>query len=289
MEVYEEQTLRDSREVYLVSIGSFTLIKNEAAWIAAHLTAWLPILDRMVFFDGKSGDGTLEIIKAFQKDYSHGNKIILVENKDPLNLEGDYVRLFNECLNALDTDLAFFLHPDMIPSKVPKDFKHLDGAVAASVKMRSFAGNPDGPLFEILGRGEVWKSIYRLRNPDLGAHYHGHYGAHNEDVYFREITGDDHTHHGQNLHIYPYEVVGSGIEILHYSDVRTPRRRYERMVKCLVNQGHPMTRAEAIAMQHPRVTLKDSPDFTFSPSSYPSECVSAREKYRHLEKELALV
>lgn len=268
-----------------MTIGSFVLIKNEAPWIAAHLAAWLPLLDQMVFADGGSRDGTLEIIEAF-KSGPNGHKITLYHD-DPKDLQGDYVRAFDACMKRLGTDLAFFLHPDMIPVKAPADFSALEFAFAASVKMRSFAGEPDGQLYEIKGRAESWKNIYRLRNPDLGAHYHGFYGAWNEDVYFKAITGNAHVLH-RDLSAYPYEVVDSGLEVLHFSDVRTPRRRYERMVSCLMNQGHSEELARELGSVHPRVTLKNGGDFTFLPASYPPEFVAAREKYRHLEKEPSL-
>lgn len=272
-----------------MTIGSFTIIKDEARFIAGHLNAWLPILGEMVFFDGNSKDGTLQIILDFVVNHPQGYKIRLFTDRDPKNLQDDYVRVFNECLHSVQSDLAFFLHPDMLPSKVPANFNHLEGAVAASVKMRSFAGEPDGQLYEIKGRGEAWKNIYRLRNPDLGAHYHGHYGAAAEDVYFSAITGDEHRHHGSNFERYPYEVIDSGIEVLHFSDVRPFSRRYERMIRCLENQGHRPEDCPYIAGAHPRVTLKDGDGFSFVPSEYPASFLAAREKYQHLEKQPAHV
>lgn len=265
-------------------IGSFTLIKNEAPWIAGHLTAWIPVLSEMVFFDGNSTDGTLEIILDFVHNHPQGYKIKLYTDKDPENLKEDYVRLFNECLGSVESDLAFFLHPDMIPARVPKNFDHLKDCVAASVRIRSFAGEPDVSLYEIKGRGEHWKSIYRRHSPNLGAHYHGHYGAANEDVYFSAITGSRHDHYGENFSRYPYEVVDSGIEVLHFSDVRNYARRFDRMVKCLENQGVALGEIPNIARDHPRVSLKDGHGFTFTPAEWPIEFVEARKKYAHLEK-----
>lgn len=268
------------------SLGSYTLIKNEAQFIAAHLLAWLPILDEMVFYDGNSTDGTLEIIKAIREENIHGHKIKLVEGRDPANLQDDYVRTFTDCVRAVDQDLAVFIHPDMMPVKAPKNFDHLENAVAATAVMRSFAGEPDGQLMEIVtGRGDRWKTIMRRNRPDLGLHYAGYYGAHDEDAYLAAITGDEHKNFAPFFDAYPYEVVDSGLEILHFSDVRSPRRRHERMVRCLMNQGHPHERAQSIALSHPRVTLKDGDGFRFVKSEYPPEMLAARERYRHLEKE----
>ena len=269
-----------------MSLGSYTIVKNEACWIAAHLEMWLPHLDGMVFLDGSSTDGTLEIIEAIKNDSEHGHKINLVKDMDPKDMREDYVRVFNIALRTLKTDLALFIHPDMVPVKVPEDFGHLCGAIAASVNVRSFAGEPDGQLYEMKGRVNLWKSIARLRYPDLGAHYYGHYGVWNEDVYFSKITGNSYEHHGGDMSKYPYEVEQSGIELLHFSDVRTYVRRLERMRTCMSNQGHNVSLAES----HPRVTLQPgdfkTDSFTLVPAEYPAEFIEARNKYRHLEREL---
>lgn len=263
-----------------MSIGSFTLIKNEGNWIAGHLSAWLPHLDQMVFADGDSNDGTWEILNHFKTSHPDGHKIVLYRD-DPKDLKDDYVRASNAAMRRLDTDFAFFLHPDMIPARVP-DMNRIRNspAVAMSCRMRSFAGEPDGQLYEIEGRGDRWKNIYRLRNPDFGAHYHGHYGAGNEDVYFSAITGDSYEHHGSNVHWYPYAVEDSGLEILHFSDVRTKERRLDRMMKCLANQNRPAEGIKAIAESHPRVTLKDGNGFKFVPAKYPAEFLAAQSLYK---------
>jgi glycosyltransferase involved in cell wall biosynthesis len=273
-----------------MSIGTFMLVKNENHWIAAHILRILPFVDEMVFFDGNSTDGTLEIIEAIQQNEKQGYKIKLSTDKDPKDLQDDYVRLFDQAMWSLSTDLAWFLHPDMYlqnPEQILK-IRNSD-AVAMSCKMRSFAGEPNGPLLEIKGRGEAWKNIYRLRNPDLGAHYFGHYGAHNEDIYFSEITGDQHEHFGSQFNLYPYAVADSGLEVLHYSDVRNYARRYSRMVACLENQGHSKQMAISIADVHPRVTLKSGDGFDFLAAEYPKEFIEANQKYAHLRKEKVLV
>lgn len=252
-----------------MSVGSFILVKDESQWIGPHLASWLPHLDQMVFFDGKSKDGTLEIIKEFGKGHPHGHKITLVEDRDPANLQDDYVRLFDDAMRTLKTDWAFFLHPDMIPEN-PEALKNVVDGVSYFTHMRSFAGNPGGILYEIDGRAQAWKNIYRLRNPDLGAHYFGHYGAQNEDVYFRAITGSVHNFFGSNFDKYQYDVKDSGLKILHFSDVRPYERRLDRMVKCLMNQGYSDVWAKENAPLHPRVSLEDGMGVRFNPSKYPS-------------------
>ena len=274
-----------------MSIGTYTLIKNEAPWIAACVLRVLPYVDEMVFYDGNSTDGTLEIIEQIALDNPRDNyKIKIFRNQDPIDLKESYVRVFNNCLRSLSTDLAWFLHPDMYcvdPARIlsVKD----SAALALSTKMRSFAGEPGGQLYEIKGRGAEWKNIDRLRNPDLGAVYHGHYGAHNEGVYPTEIVGDS-RHLPVDVSNFPYEVEDSGLEVLHFSDVRTYERRLGRMRTCLANQGNPLS----IADYHPRVTLKNGADnigekYEFVPAEYPAEMLADRAKYSHLERTLAKV
>ncbi len=244
------------------TFGTFALIRNEGQWIRAHLLSWLPFVDQQVLFDGNSTDGTLEIIKDIAKNHPFGHRITLVEGKDCADLDLDYQRVFNECLRTLNTDYAMFAHPDMILDD-SGDVANLGDDVAYTSSMRSFAGEPDGQMYEIkTGRAEKWKNIYRLRNPDLGCHYFGAYGSVQEDCYFSKITGNEHAWH-KKLSEYPYSVGDSGIRISHFSDVRTLERRIDRMVKCLVNQGNDGETAKRVAAAHPRVNFKDSFGFTF--------------------------
>lgn len=272
-----------------MSIGTFTIIKNEAPWIAAHLLRIIPYVDECVLFDGNSTDGTVEIIESIRDYEENGHKIRLVKGKDPKDLKDDYVRVFNECLRSVQSDLAWFLHPDMNVQNPEQILLIKDSpAIAISTYMRSFGGEPGGPLHEIHGRATEWKNIYRLRNPDLGAHYHGHYGAWNEDVYFSAITGDDHALYADHSR-YPYDVVKSGLDVLHFSDVRPLARRIERMNVCLENQNKPTEKIADIAANHPRVTLAEGAGYTLTPAEYPAEMIEARDKYRHLERGFALV
>ena len=253
-----------------MTIGSFTLIKNEILWIRDHLEAWLPLLDQIVFFDGNSTDGTYEVLSEYKEKYPH--KLLVAENTDPHDLQDDYVRLFNGALRCLDTDFAFYIHPDMFPIGGEENLKKLDtNTLAYTVNIRSFAGNPGNQLYELEGRAKAWKTIMRLK-PDFGLHYYGHYGSAEEDMYFSEITGDQHQFH-KDFDKYPYTVRNSGIEIAHFSDVRPFERRLERMKRCLLNQGYNEIEADYEAHHHPRVTLKSARcihgDFRFKPVKDP--------------------
>lgn len=269
-----------------MSIGIFQLVKNEYQFIGPWLMRNLPVVDRIVIYDGNSYDGTLDIINHVIEKYDVQKKIKLVLDKDPKDLKDDYVKLFNECMWELDTDLAWFLHPDMFittPERV--DFFRDSDCIAGITNMRSFAGDP-GTLYEVKGRGGAWKNIYRLRNPDLGAHYHGWYGAANEDIYFSSITGDEHEHHGIQFKKYPYHVMDVGLEALHFSDVRPYERRLNRMMTCLENQGLSKDQLLVEAAKHPRVTLRNGNGFEFIPSTYPEEFIKWSDYFRSFRKEL---
>lgn len=256
-----------------MSIGTFTLIKNEIFWIKDHLDNLLPFIDEMVFFDGNSTDGTLEVIEKVSQRYP--DKVRLFKNCDPTNLQDDYVDAFNACLHKLNTDWAFFCHPDMWvenPIKL-RNIRDWDG-IAMSSKMISYAGDPGKQLYRIEnGRQAAWKNIYRLREPDLGAHYYGHYGSAEEDIYFRAITGSNYDHHGDSFHRYPYQVLDSGLSIHHFSDVRLYERRLERMKVSLKNQRWSESEIEYKAKTHPRVTLEDGNGFKFVACEDPRRAV----------------
>jgi glycosyltransferase involved in cell wall biosynthesis len=251
-----------------MSIGTFTLIKNEIAWIKNHVDNIAPHVDEMVFYDGDSTDGTLQYLLMAKIRYPH---IKVFEHMDPKDLRDDYVDLFDKCLRSLKTNWAVFLHPDMWIEN-PEQIRAAGSLTgqAMSMRMTSYAGNPGEQLYRMkAGRSAEWKNIFRLRNPDLGAHYFGHYGAWNEDVYFKAITGDAHVFHGPDFNLYPYEVIDSGIKCHHFSDVRPYERRLGRMKTCLINQGYSKEKADELAPLHPRVSLIPSAQFKMTPCDDP--------------------
>ncbi len=151
-----------------MSIGVFQIVKNEVMWVGPWLSRILPYVDEAVIFDS-STDGTLDILRYFEKKFP--KKVRLFSGKDCKDLEGDYVRLWNECLSEVRSDWGLFLHPDMFIENPEQllEVRDADG-IAMSYNVRSFAGEPDGEWKEIDGRAEKWKALYRLHNPDLGAH-----------------------------------------------------------------------------------------------------------------------
>jgi len=268
-----------------MSIGTFTLIKNEIEFIGPHIMRLLPVVDRMVFFDGNSSDGTLETIKHIKKTNEYGFRIKLVENKDPKDLRTEYVKMFNDCLQAVDCDWAYFAHPDFWILK--PDAVRLAGekeGIAMYTNMESYAGDPGGQVYRIEeGRGEKWKNIYRLKNPALGAHYWGWYGSRDEDVYFSAITGAQHVLHN-DFSKYPYDVSDSGIGVMHFSDIRHYERRLGRMKTCLENQGYSKEMAAKIAPTHPRVTLKSENGFKFTKSYLPKEFLEYKKFFEKFKR-----
>ncbi len=236
-------------------LGAFCITKNEAQWIGFSIMSTKDFVDEYVYFDGNSHDGTVELLKYIKDKYQVNIKVF--EDQDPKDLQDDYVRVFNDCLKQVKSKYAWFLHPDMICTKRAE--MHWD-PMAYSVKMRSFAGEPWDSLYEFKeGRTNRWKSI--MLN-DLGLHYYGHYGAGNEDMYFKDITGNEHTLY-ENFANYPYEIRDSGIELNHYSDVRGYARRFGRMVTCIKHQypGIEQKEAERLAADHPRVSFVPNPTY----------------------------
>lgn len=246
-----------------MSLGVFTLVKNEAHWIGFSVMSVKDIVDQFVYFDGNSDDGTVELLTHIKNKYNLN--IEIHTDKDPVNLKEDYVRLFNECLSKVKTDHAWFLHPDMIMTQAPAPASMNSNVLAYSVNVKSFAGDAGVRVLEIKeGRTDKWKSI--MKN-SMGLHYYGNYGVHNEDMYFRDITGDEYRI-SNDYSTYPYEVLDSGIVLNHYSDVRTKERREDRMVKILMHSDKSLSYEDALrlARTHPRVSFKNNeawPRFEF--------------------------
>ena len=255
-----------------MKLSLFGLIRNEKPWIAAHLLSLIDYVHEFVFFDGNSTDGTLEVLHQFHTKHPLGHKVRVFNNKDPKNLQDDYVACMNEAIGHCTGDYAAFLHADMQVLNPERICAIKTDAVALTVNMRSFAGEPGGKLYEFTeGRTHTWKPIHRNA---LGLHYSGHYGAANEDLYHSAITGDEHILY-KNAQNYPYKVEDSGLNILHFSDVRPYQRRINRMITCLQNQNPTLTREQAydLAKQHPRVSLDSGSGrfgkFLLKPAEYP--------------------
>lgn len=237
------------------TIGVWSIVKNEVPWIGFHVLSLKDVVREFVYFDS-STDGTTEILEYLRD--KKGLPIKLFKNRDVSNLKDHYVEVSNEAMGNIKSDFVWFCHPDMWLASDAGGFR--GDALAYFVNLKSIAGEPGGDLFEFTkGRSGRWKAIMANK---FGLHYNGHYGSADEDMYFRDITGNAHTCF-EEMESYPFEVKDSGLHLLHFSDVRTEERRLQRMVSCLLNQHPQMTPEKAIelAKTHPRVTLDCSAGF----------------------------
>ena len=245
------------------SISTFTILKNESEYIGYHIMSLLKYVNEMIFADGNSTDGTLEIIKYIQKKYDKEGKIKLFENKDCKNLDEDYVRLFNWTLKQCKSNYVWFIHPDMICLNPSIVLWSLNGDIRYSINVKSLAGKRDIEIIE--GRGKTWATIYKN---DYGLHFHGYYGNADEDFYFRDFTGSVHELYLKKKML-PYDIVETKINLIHYCDCKPYKRRYERMVNVLTigNPSIPTDVCIESAKNHPRVTLENGSvgeiDFVF--------------------------
>lgn len=243
-------------------------VYNEAPWIGYSIMAARPYVEEFVYaVSPKSNDGTIEILRHIAKNY--GGVRILLQSKydfDPMDMKA-YNAAFNDCIDQTRCDATWFLHPDMV---VVKGGALQEGPLAWWTNIRSFAGDLNTQITK--GRATRWKNIHAKK---YGLHYFGGYGSVNEDFYHSDITQRSYKHYGEDFLRYPFEIADSGFVINHYCEVKSYKRRLEKMKRCLQTQ-HPncdSKRIEEMATHHPRVTLEQSSDqfgrFEFSPSAEP--------------------
>lgn len=249
-----------------MKLSAFSIVKNEAQFIGYGAMSILPYVDQIVYADGNSTDGTLEILEHIKKAYA-GDKLKILRGWDFKDFKEDYVRLFNDLMKQCAGEYLWYCHPDMIlrePGRIADIGK--DGALAYYLNMRSFGGE-DLDLEITKGRTDKWKTI--MKNT-LGLHYWGHYGDANEDMYFREITGDEHIVRPR-MDDYPFQVKDLGAHVEHYCECKPRKRREEKMETVLRTVGG-ITNAVAIKdvlANHPRIHLQTQRtpwgDFEFQP------------------------
>lgn len=191
----------------------------------------LPHVDEIVYADGNSTDGTLKLLEYIQKTYA-GDKLRILRGWDCENLTTDYVRLFNATMKECKGDYLLYSHPDMLLTK-PGKLSSLSSATwAYYVNMRSFAGE-DLEMEIVKGRTNKWKTL--MKN-DFGLHYWGVYGDTHEDMYFKDITGDEHKVY-KDMGRYPFPVEDSGVEMWHFCECKPRKRREEKMLNILEATG----------------------------------------------------
>jgi hypothetical protein len=240
-----------------MKVSAFAAIKNEAHFIGYGLMSILPFVDEVVYGDGNSTDGTLELLNYIQTRHDPDGKIKVYQGMDFKDLKEDYVRVFNELMGECSGDYLWYCHPDMILTE-PGILAQKDSMkdLAYWVNMRSFAGE-DLDKEIVKGRTDKWKTL--MKN-DFGLHYWGVYGHTHEDMYFADITGDEHLVH-KDMNAYPFDVKDSGIKISHFCECKPRKRREEKMKNVLVATDYLDPSNETATfdfiMNHPRVHLQN--------------------------------
>lgn len=242
-------------------------LKNEAPWVGYSVMAALPGVHEFIYaVDPLSDDGSIELLLDLQKEFGEEKIKILIDKVFSFNPHDmpAYNYAFNACLEKMTGEAAYFLHPDMLVHN-PEALLTLDpSATAWWTNITSYAGDFNTVITK--GRGERWKNIHKN---ELGLHYYGGYGSKNEDFYHRDITGDAYHFHGSNFSKYPFVVKDSGLQVSHFCELKSYKRRYEKMKLCMRTQYPQMSDAviEEMATFHPRVHLQPGPskfgDFQF--------------------------
>src|SRR5512139_2144121 len=97
-----------------MTLSAWSVIKNESQFIGYGLMSILPYVDEVVYFDGNSTDGTLELLDYIKTTYDKENKVKVFKDKDFNDFKDNYVRVFDECLKTCTGDHVIYVHPDMI-------------------------------------------------------------------------------------------------------------------------------------------------------------------------------
>ena len=278
-----------------MKISVYSPVINEVDFIGYSIMAVLPYIHEILYGLATSNDGTTELIRYIKDKYDKDGKIKLFETNseidfdfDPLNMAA-YNASYNYLIERATGDAVWFLHPDMIVTNPESILKVPEGPLAWWTNIKSFARDASTEI--VVGRTSRWKNI---QAKDFGAHYYGGYGSQNEDVYFRDITGDAYVHHGDKFELYPYEVADSGIHVNHYCEVKSYPRRLEKMKRCLrtLLPNADEKTIEEMAVHHPRVTLESSGSrfgkFEFAPSKDPIPPIfdQYRDEFAPFKKEL---
>lgn len=259
-----------------MKISIFSPVKNEADFIGYSIMSVLPYVHEILYGVAESSDGTMDLLRHIKKNYA-GDKLRLFLggccepnwNFDPMDMDA-YNAAYNYLIKEATGDAVWFLHPDMIVTNPEQIAKIAEGPYAWWTHVSSFAGDLQTKI--TAGRADRWKNIHIK---GFGLHYYGGYGSQNEDLYFRDITGDVHKHFNANFDEYPFEVADSGVHVNHYCELKTYARRLEKMRRCLktLNPTFEDRRIDEMAAHHPRVTLDPSNKhfglFEFTPSDDP--------------------
>ena len=269
-----------------MKITAIAPVLNEFPWIGYSILAALSFVDEFVYaLDDQTSDGTKDLLYYVKEKYAYEKLVILDHpNFHPHDMKA-YNAAFNRCIGHATGDAVFFLHPDMI---VTQGAQLQEGPLAWWTNMVSYAR--DFQTVMTHGRATKWKNIHLKK---FGFHYFGGYGSANEDFYHSDITGNAYKHYGEGFSKYPFKVADSGIRINHYCELKSYRRRLEKMKLCIKTQ-HPTfveRKIDEIATQHPRVTLEPSNELfgrfelKKTEEEVPDVIRKHREEFENIQKE----
>lgn len=238
-----------------MKISVFSPVKNEAQFIGYSIMAVLPYVHEILYACAPSTDGTDEMLDYIKEKYAKEKLRIFREPGFDFNVHDikAYNHAYNYLIEKATGDALFFLHPDMIVTNAEKMREIKPGPLAWWTNITSYAGDFNTQITK--GRAARWKNIHANK---LGVHYYGGYGSNNEDMYFKAITGTSYVHHGENFKKYPFRVEDSGLNVNHYCEMKSYKRRLEKMKACLKTQ-FPHWDDQLIhemACEHSRVTLQ---------------------------------
>lgn len=226
-------------------------VKNEFPWIGYSILSALPYVHEFLYAVSPSEDGTQELLEYLEQKYPEKIKPFPYPDFHPHDMAA-YNESFNLGISRMTGSVAWFLHPDMI---VTKGAELSEGPLAWTVEVASYAGDFHTKITK--GRVNRWKNMHAKK---FGFHYYGGYGSQNEDFYHADITGTAYKHYGTEFSKYPFDIAESGFSVNHYCELKSYKRRREKMELCLKTQN-PWMADEAVkemAAQHPRVTLQPS-------------------------------
>lgn len=229
---------------------------NEAPWIGYSIMDSLEHMHEYVYACAKSDDGTDELLDYIKQKYA-GDKLVILRkleyNFNPHDQKA-YNSAFNDCIDKSTGEAVYFKHPDMILDNA-EAIQSIDGkSLAYWTNLTSYAGGFDTKITK--GRATRWKNVCMKK---FGLKYYGAYGSQNEDFYFKAITGETYNHYGEDFRHYPYKVSDSGLKVRHFCELKSYKRRFEKMKLCMKTL-YPKWNEKDIehaASLHPRVTLEE--------------------------------
>lgn len=255
-------------------------VLNESPWIGYSIMSCLDQIHEFIYsLDDGTSDGTRELLQHIKDKYAHEKLTILPFRHFHPHDTKAYNEAFNVCIEKATGDACWFFHPDMLVTNPESILSIPEGPLAWWTEVTSYAGDFNTVISK--GRATKWKNIHARK---FGLTYVGGYGSLIEDMYFSEITSKTYKHFGEEFYKYPYAVGDSGVKVNHYCELKSYSRRLEKMKLCIKTQVPNIDpkQAEALAIQHPRVTLEPSSQlfgkFQFEESKQPIPSVV--EKYK---------